>query len=267
MDNQMQVVFSASRNLYPYITAGIHSLIANNPNCKVWLFLEDDEVPYALPEQCEIVNVAGQTFFGADCANIRTTYTYMSLMRATYAKLFTGEPNGYGIRTLPKLDKIVQMDVDVVIRGSLQPLWDVDMDGKWFFMTHEALGAYKPFGKSEPFYYNCGVCVFNLAQMREDGIVDEAIELLNKNKWMCIDQDCWNYLLKKYGYDKCLPMGAKYNSTTLTGSAGPDRDVVIHYAGERHWMRNFDEVYRGRYMKEWSKVFEYEACKKAGLVK
>lgn len=260
---QMQVVIAASRNLYPYIPGVIHSTLKHNPTAKIWCFLEDEDVPYSLPEQCEIVDVSKQRFFGEDCANIRTSYTYLSLMRSTYANLFTGEPNEYGIRTLPKLDRVLQMDVDIAVEGSLQPLWDVDMDGKWFFMTDETLGSYRPFGQDEPHYYNCGVCVFNLKQMREDGIVDEAIEALNTHKWRCIDQDLWNYLLKKYGYDKCLPMGPKYNSTFVTGSAGLNRDVVIHYAGEKYWYRNFDEVYRGAYMEKWSKYFEEEACGEA----
>ena len=53
MGNQMQVVISASRNLYPYIPGVIHSTLKHNPDARIWCLLEDDEVPYALPEACE----------------------------------------------------------------------------------------------------------------------------------------------------------------------------------------------------------------------
>lgn len=264
MNEPMQVVFTASRNLYPYITGAIYSLLHYNPNTKVWLFLEDDDVPYKLPEQCEVVNVSGQKFWGDECPNINTPYTYLSLMRATYALLFTGRENRWGIRKLPKLDKILQLDVDVVVRGDLRPLWDADMTGKWFFMADEVLTDYRPLGP-EPHYFNCGVCVFNLEQMRADGIDREEIEWLNTVKIRCIDQDCHNAMLKKYGYDKCLIMAARYNSCFATGSGGPNRDIVVHACGEKWWYRDFDRVYRGAEFEKWSKYYEEEACRIAGI--
>lgn len=263
MANPLTVVYSASTNLYPYLPATYMSLIEHNPECKVYLFIEDDQLPYEIPENCECVNVSGQKFFGKDCANRRTAYTYLSLMRACYTELFTGEKNNWGIRTLPKLDKVLQMDVDTIVRESLMPLWKTDMDGKWFFMTDETLGDYRPFGKDEPHYVNCGVCVFNLEQMRADGIGREAIIWLNENESRCIDQDCWNWLLKKYGWDKWIPMGARYNSTFVTGQSL--RDAVVHYAGEKYWYRGFDMIYRGQFMEAYSKYFKIEECRAAGI--
>ena len=258
----MEVVYTASRNLYPYLPSAYMSLLAHNPNARVWLFVEDDKLPYDLPANCQVVNVSRQKIFGADCVNKRTTFTYMALIRCAYALLFAGKPNKFGIRALPKLDKILQLDVDTIVCENLQVLWDVDMTGKWYFAVNEINSDYKPFD-SKKVYYNAGVVLFNLEQMRKDKVSEEGIEYLNKTPCPYIDQDWLNASLDKYGYDLCLNMGTRYNETLFTGqSLNP---AIVHYAGEKYWYQNFEEVYRGAYIERYAKYFQIDACRKAGI--
>lgn len=253
----MDVIYTASRNLYPYLPGVYRSLLDHNPKARVWLFIEDDQLPYETPKQVRVVNVSGQKFFGPKCPNIKTNFTYLAMIRATYALLFTGKANNYGIPKLPKLDKILQLDVDTIVCENLKPLWDVDMTGKWMFAVKEANSDWKPFGGK--IYYNAGVVLFNLEQMREDNVCYELIEYLNTRKALYIDQDAINYALHLHGYDKCLNMGSRYNETLFTGqSLSP---AIVHYAGEKKWYENFEEVYRGAYIEKYSKYFELDACR------
>ena len=269
MVEPMQFVMTGSRNLYPWIPAAIHSLIEHNPNVKLWYFAEDDELPYKLPEQVEIVNVSGQTIFNADnCANWNTEYTYLSLIRSCYPLLFTGKPNGYGIRTLPHIDKIIQLDCDLVVLGDLRPVYDIDMGDAYFAMVDEVTGAYFPFGQknadgTRKRYGNCAVCLFSLDNMRKDKIAEEEIEFLKTTQIQCIDQDAHMYICEKHGYDRWLNLAGRYNETLVTSMSL--RPIIWHYCGQKNWWRDFDDLYRGQYMQQYSKYFEVEACARAGI--
>lgn len=261
MSDQMQVAFAASRNLYPWLPYGYMSLLAKDPGAKVWMMIEDDHLPYDVPENVECVNMSGQTIFGPSCANWKTSFSYLSLMRSAYAKLFTGEPNGCGIRTLPKLDKIISLDCDVIVCDTLRPLWNIDLTGMYFAAVPEHLSHWKPYGSGK--YYNAGVCLFNLKAMREDGADDKLIQFLNTVKVPYIDQDAINWLNAEMGGTKALDMGIRYNECFVTGESL--RPAVVHAAGEKHWWSNLEERYRGAYWQAYEKYCQWQACRDAGI--
>jgi lipopolysaccharide biosynthesis glycosyltransferase len=248
MDNRMIVVYAASRNLYLWLPMAYMSLLKHNPEAAVVCLIEDDELPYEVPGNVGTVNVSGQEWFGEDCPNIRTSFTYLSLMRVCYTKLFPG------------YDKVIQLDVDTIVTDSLMPIWKIDMDGKYFAAVPEHLSHWKPYGKD---YRNVGVCVFNLKQMREDGVDDELIHFLNTNKVPYIDQDALNWLNAKKGGDKALTLGVRYNECFVTGETL--RPAVVHAAGTRNWFSNLDEQYRGSYWKPYEQYCQVEACRAAGI--
>jgi len=268
--DQMQVVIAGSRNLYPWFPYAYMSLLDHNPNAKVWIFIEDEKLPYDVPEQVETVDISKQTAFGTDGANWKTTYTYMSLMRSTYPLLFTGESNALGVRELPRLNRVIQLDVDVIVNDTLTPIWSIDMKDAYFAMTEETLGSYFPFGnkdengKRKP-YYNCAVAVFDLENMRRDGIAEEEIAWLNNTRAQCIDQDAHMYICERHGYDKCLTLGPRYNECFAT--QGSLRPAVVHAAGVRRWWDNLEEQYRGAYWQKYEKytMEPYRKCVEAGI--
>lgn len=224
----MKVVYSASRNLYPYMLPSIVSLLEHNEVEKIFLMIEDDQMPYDVPEQCECINVSGQTLFPPTGVNYRSQFTYMALMRAAYTKV------------LPKdLDRVIQLDIDTIVCGSLQELWDMDMTGKWLAACDEVRGKIKPFGEK---YYNIGVALFNLNQIRADGIDDVVIDALNNREMRFLEQDAWNEYGQKAG--KIVELPGQYNECFATGtSANP---IVAHFAGFPDWMHRQYMIHKGR---------------------
>ena len=71
------------------------SLLHHEGADKVWFLIEDNDFPEYLPPQIETLNVSNQGFFQKNGANFRTCFTYMSLLRVCYTKLF------------PKLDMVL----------------------------------------------------------------------------------------------------------------------------------------------------------------
>jgi len=95
--------YSGTRNLYPYMVTAAKSLLLNSDVEKIYFLIEDDIFPHTLPNEIECINVSGQTFFQPNGANMHSHFTYMSMMRATYSKLF------------PDLDRILSLDVDTIV--------------------------------------------------------------------------------------------------------------------------------------------------------
>lgn len=216
----MNVVYSASRNLYPYMLPSIMSLLEHNEVENIFLLIEDDALPYPIPEQCTCINVSGQTIFPETGANYRSQFTYMALMRAAYTLVLP-----------PEIDKVIQLDIDTIVTDSLLDLWETDMTGKWMAACNEERGIFKPFGNK---YYNIGVALFNLSQIRQDGVDLAVIEALNTQPLRFLEQDAWNWFGQHAG--KIIEVPTRFNECFATGFSV--RPAVIHYAGFPDWMHN-----------------------------
>ena len=225
-------VYSGTRNLYADMVTAAKSLIANSSVDKVYFLIEDDKFPFELPEIIETMNVSGQRFFTKKGANYRTSFTYMSLLRVCYTKLF------------PNLDKVLQLDVDTIVVDNIDTLWDVDMTGKWFAACQEPLSTYKPYG---PKYYNIGVAMFNLEQIRKDEADEKLIDFLNKVEVPYIDQDAWN----RYGIKNAVDLETRFYESFVTGYT--ENPAIVHFAGIKNWQNN-PIASRREYLKKYREM-------------
>lgn len=222
----MNVIYAASRNYYPYLRWAINSLLEFNKNCTVYVIAEDDELPFEFPTKVKVTNVSNQEYFGPRCPNIQTQFTYLSLMRVCTPELI-------------KANKVIQLDVDTIVCDSLEPLWNIDLKGKWVGWCPEHRGTYKPYG---PLYYNFGVAVLNLAQMRKDGATEQMVQLLNSRYCRYIDQDAMNLLALP---DKSVDIDVRFNECFCCGET--DNPAIVHYAGRSDWHSN-QNIHRVEYL-------------------
>ncbi len=228
----MKVAYAATRNLYPWLIPTITSLLEHNTVDTIYLMVEDDEVPDLPEAHYEIINVAQQTIFDKTCPNINTQFTYMAMMRALYADLISD-------------DRIISLDVDTIICDSLEPIWNMDLTGKWMAAAVETLGRYKPFGMT---YYNVGVTVFNLEEMRKDKAPKLLTDLLYANRMVCVEQDALNFYT--VFPRKVIELPVRYNESTVTGVT--KHPAIVHFAGFPDWQTRQDmprREYLDKYLK------------------
>lgn len=214
----MNIVYCLTRNLYDHLLPSIRSLMDHDGERirNIFLFIEDDTFPHDIPDFCRIINVSGQQFFTRSGANAGTRFTYMSLLRVAYAKYLPED-----------IDKIIQLDIDTIMCDTLEPIWNIDLTGKWFAGAIEK-GKTEQIGKP---YINAGVMVINLKQIRDEDMTDKFINILNTNKMQFVDQDLWNMFA-----DRGVHFNSRYNETPFTGmSRNP---AVVHYAGIGNWYKN-----------------------------
>lgn len=228
----MNVVYYLTRNLYPYLKPAVMSLLEHNPKAKVYVMCEDDEFPYELPKNCKVINISNQEYIKHNSPNWNNWFSWITVTRVATSKF------------LPKLNKILNLDVDTIVNDDLSELYNMDMDDNYFAMCDEVKGSYKPYGSK---YYNAGVCLMNLKQIRKDHADDQMIELLNTRKLNYIDQDAMNII----GKGKIVELPIRFNENRGTGYT--DHPAVVHYVAIReHWKPG---IHRAEY---YQKYKEYE---------
>lgn len=241
--------YTGTRNLYEHMIPSVKSLVANSDVDRVYLMIEDDEWPKELgelPDIVKTVNVSHQRLFNPGGPNMKSRFTYMAMMRATYAKLF------------PNLNKILSLDVDTIVVDDISDLWDVPLgdggDRGYYF------GAAREFGRSFNgyLYTNIGVAIYNLKKLR-DGMVDTIIGKLNVVPLPFVEQDAFN--LNCQG--KILPLSSEYNVTNFTDPS--EHPKIIHYAGKKEWFN--EKEYLEWKEKTWEEVMDIREGKIAERLK
>lgn len=106
-------------------------------------------------------------------------------------------------RLLPQLDRILYLDADIIAVSSLRPLWETPLEGQWLAAVDNVM---EPHVRQHPVqlglssendYFNSGVLLFNLKQMRADDCTARILEFARnpKMKLSWPDQDALNIVL------------------------------------------------------------------------
>lgn len=215
----MNVVYALTRNVYDWILPSLKSLAETNPKARVFILCEDDELPFELPIDAEIINVSGQEYFPNIGLNRNKDFGgYINHLKVCYSSI------------LP-VNKVIHLDIDTIICDSLEGLWKTDVSGKWFAAVPEKQTWYRPFGDK---YYNMGVALFNLVQLRKDKIQDTMIKYLMTSNQPYADQNAWN----KFGWeqDKAQVLDLRYNESRVTGKT--ENPAIVHYCSYPDWWTN-----------------------------
>ena len=220
----INVVYCVTADYIDKIKPSIRSLRDFNPDAHIYLVTEADSCDI---KDVDVIDIRDQKWFPEDSVNYHNLFTYIGLLKVCYAEL------------LP-CDRVIHLDADTIVNGSLNAFYETPMEGKWFAMVEEVNGQYHPFG---PHYYNAGVFLLNLKQMREDAIQDEMVEYLNTVPQPYCEQDAFN----KAGieHDKIVPIDVKWNEDVVCGYT--DHPRIIHYCAVPDWWTN-PFMYRAEYL-------------------
>lgn len=230
-------LYSGNAAVYDDMEMSAKSLIANSDVDVIYFLIDDAEFPRELPDMIECIDVRKQKYFPKGCANIKTKFSYMSLMRAALALM----------PELEHIDRILSLDCDTVAVKDVSGLWDMPVDGCYFSASSEP-----PRNKNGLIYCNTGVTLYNLEMLR-DGKAEEVIHCLNVQPFDNIEQDVFSYLCQGRLHD----MPSEYNATKWTKKCSKPR--LIHYAGIKGevW-RKYAEPYEYRHM-TWEEALERHA--------
>ena len=226
----MNIVFSINNNYVPYCLTTICSICENNKSEQISFYILNTDIS---EQNKSIINTFLSNYSNCSISYIlltNTIYTtfpinqknqtnkYISI--ETYFRLFLTE-------ILPtNINKVLYLDSDLIIRGSLHDLYDTDLssvaiaavrDNEYFNIQEYNRLRYEPkFG-----YFNAGVLLINLDYWRKNdcyktftSFISSYPERLKKH-----DQDVLNsifYNCKKFSdYDLKLEIYPKDDGTTI----------------------------------------------------
>lgn len=213
----MIVAICSTRNWYFYVATEIYALFKHNEVAKVYLFIEDDKIPYLKDKRIEFINInKTKGYISNQSPNYNTKYSKLSYVRCYFSKLLNE-------------DKILYLDADAIVVDNIKELWNLDINNKALAGIHEGGEWSKHLGVAgmDDKYINSGVLLMNLDFIRKERIDDAMINLLNTNRYAYPDQDVINLACK----DKIRYISNIYNSTETTGIV--DNAKIIHYIRER----------------------------------
>lgn len=147
----------------------------------------------------------------------------------------------------PGDEKILYLDVDVLVNRPLAPLWTVHLGRSYLGACLSSLGvvanssiakAPEMIGKLDRPYFNSGVMLMNLAAMREAQVPERAIAFAKRYPQLTdwVDQDCLNAVC----VDRWLQLEPHWNSLVRETPDAPyhfHADAVLHYLGpDKPWL-------------------------------
>lgn len=224
----MNIVYALTRNYYHKLLPSIRSLMEYNPTAKVYILCEDDTFPLDLPCKATIINISEEHQFDNSINIVNKFGGYINLLKVYYPKY------------LPKLNKVIHLDVDTIICDSLEPLWKIDVRNKWIAAVPEYTAVHGQLKLYGDIYYNAGVMLINLQQMRKDDIMDTMARFLIEVRQPFADQDAWN----KYGIeqDKVVIAPVRFNECISCGFT--DNPAIVHFCAFSDWYENHNIIRR-----------------------
>lgn len=267
------IVFTADNNYMQHLAVTLISLLENNKSEIFKIFIFSSDITDANKEKIE------QMITPYHC-----TVEYILFDKKIFEHINAGR---FSIATyyrllMPKylcVDKLLYLDVDMVINGSIKELYDQDIENYYVAAVEDAWRdrAYcNKLGMSKDAkYFNAGVLVANLKKWREENLFDAfiAYERNSKVELESHDQDIFNAIFD--GKWKRLPL--KFNQY----EKNPDLDkekllqcftkeeilearkqpIIVHYIGGRKpWHYRNEHIQKTLYWK-YLKMTPYKEYK------
>ena len=236
----ISVVFSCDDNYFQHLYCAIVSMICNKKDSdiiSIYILIENlcDKNKKLLQELCDTNNI-GLCFVkvrGEDFKACPITQYCSHISIATYYRFVLA-------RILPKLDKVLYLDCDITIQGSLRELFDTDIEDFYFGAVKDILFESNTERLGIKKYCNAGIMLINLKKWREENIEFRLFDWMTQNirkiKW--VDQDVLNCVLQdkiKYIDKKWNAQVGQYKLCEDFNKMGKEAKILHHIAMDKPW--------------------------------
>lgn len=213
MKKTLNILYQSNDYYGPITGVSMTSLMENNKDIDtINFFVLDDHISednkHKMTIVCEQYN-RSLTFINTD----KILKTLKELKVAPFKGTYTTYFKLFALNDLPvKNGRVLQLDGDTVINGSLKDLCDVKLDGYICAATYDCtMNSYKsmidiPLTDK---YYNCGALLVNQKMWIDYKCQDKIVEQLKniRSGYYTVDQDIINVLFR----DKIKYLDLKYN--------------------------------------------------------
>lgn len=260
----MIIVLATDDNFVQHCCVAMTSVLSHNKNVEFYIFTEGLTKQNEILLKEHIESFSGKIYFCIIDSTIACKFPMppeggLHISIATYYRLFSA-------MVLPDtIDKIIYMDCDMIVRGSLEELWELNLDNKAMGVVYQQITPTQKLDKirlgidPDYGYFNAGLLLINLKYWRSNHITDRLFSFIEKN-FSSIrqhDQDVLNAVLHK----EVLPISYKWNYLSIfykfQNLTFPnyvdyhekiENPVVVHFVSvPKPWDYGCDNPFRSEY--------------------
>lgn len=251
--NTVNLFFACDDGYIPFLAATLLS-IKRNKNKSRNYYVRILNTGISEENQNRIFDSLASDNFNIEFANISSSVERISDMlhtrdyysKTTYYRLFIPE-------LYPSLDKALYLDCDVIITSDIAELYDIELkdnlvgavsDGfvrcvpRLHDYVTERIGVYRPTD-----YFNAGVLLMNLKEMRASGFGDRFIELIGKVTFdVAQDQDYLNVLCR----GRRVTVGTEWNCMPGFSDKGTEQKLIHFNLDSKPWHKDgveFEDIF------------------------
>lgn len=197
-----------------YVAVEVHAIQSFHPDAQIYLI---SDAPVAGQPAGTVWIDAEQVFHDKiSSLNVTSRFTKYTLYRLLIPEII---PDA----------KLLYLDADTLVNGSLDELWNIDLHGALLagaedigILPHQVEAAGLEPG--EP-YINSGVMLMDLDRIRAEGLPDIWLHEINTTHYSCHDQD----VINKTCRGRIRLVSNRWNSSASTGHTFPPG--IAHFAG------------------------------------
>lgn len=260
----MNILLTFNKKYLPYCVSLIRSINAyNSVRLDFYLVTNDVKKDDLMIYQQYFTNNNFFHFVNIDEQMFKDSRTSKRYPLAIYYRLFAS-------KYLPSdMDKILYLDPDIIVKGDLSSLYNLDL-GDNYFAGATNIGLFlKKFNQlrtganKDNIYLNTGVLLFNLKKLREEQKEEDVYEFLEKKRYLLTlpDQDV---IYTLYGNKVTLIDNLIYNISDRTitlfnlknkitkkkidYSWVEENSIIIHYFGRnKPWKSSYKGILKPFY--------------------
>ena len=210
----MNIVYSASDSYSPLAGISLLSLLMNNKHVnELNVYIVDNGISDENKSKLEkICNDYSRTLEFVSLPDELYNYN-INIQKwniSTFGRLFEAS-------VLPQLDRVIHVDCDTVVTGSLKEIWEMDMENSVVAGAVDCVSdSYKAnlSLKTTDTYINAGLVMLNLSRIRELKLENTFREYIEKNSGFLryVDQEVLNACVPQ---NEKLTFSLKYNSYSI----------------------------------------------------
>nr|WP_255558277.1 glycosyltransferase family 8 protein [Zhongshania aquimaris] len=196
----MHVACAANKGYLHYAAVMLSSLLLHNARSNISIhFLHDDSVNSLDLEKLSVIASRSKANFYSYNIDSHNYYQFPEIGRfgkLAWYRLFLAE-------ILPSIQRVLYLDVDIIIRGSISDMWGMDLEGMPIAAVHNPIYPYmnRHFLRSicveESEYFNSGVILMDLHHWREGNYGQRLIDCVrNSTELHLPDQNILNIVFK-----------------------------------------------------------------------
>lgn len=235
----LNVCFTVDEPFVQHACVTLHSLLISNQNLKFNVYFFSFGITAVSKRKIELFSQAFRSRLRIDF--IHTDISLVNGFKVTghsspvnYLRIFIPH-------LIPEVSKVLYLDSDLIIVGSIKELFDLDLDSYCLAaVPTKDLEMSKILDIADDAYFNSGVLMLNLAYWKNHGITEKLkyFILENPHKIIYWDQDALNALLthsyfkleEKWNYTKLIAkLDLKKNDVRIVHYAGAHKPWSVHY--------------------------------------